>query len=181
MWHLPNLLFGGWTTASYALWLALTIATSFIYTWVFNNTGGSILIAALLHATINKGSGLTMGLVPGLEDELALYGAIALAFGVAAVAVVVATRGRLGYRAQGEPPEAPSRAQRLILVRRRTARALSATRQGASILDRPTAVPKVSRRNTDERGIMRATASTDMDYRKISTKRRQTPLRGACA
>jgi uncharacterized protein len=109
MWHLPNLLFGGWTTASYALWLALTIATSFIYTWVFNNTGGSILIAALLHATINKGSGLTMGLVPGLEDELALYGAIALAFGVAAVVVVVATRGRLGYWAQGEPPEAPSR------------------------------------------------------------------------
>lgn len=109
MWHLPNLLFGGWTVTSYALWLAVTIATSFIYTWVFNNTGGSILIAALLHAAINKGSGLTMGLVPGLEDELAMYGAIAIAFTVAAVVLVVATRGRLGYRAQGESPEAPAR------------------------------------------------------------------------
>lgn len=109
MWHLPNLLFGGWTVASYALWLAVTIATSFIYTWVFNNTGGSILIAALLHAAINKGSGLTMGLVPGLEDELAMYGAIAIAFTVVAVVLVVATRGRLGYRAQGESPEAPDR------------------------------------------------------------------------
>ena len=109
MWHLPNLLFGGWTVTSYALWLAVTIATSFIYTWVFNNTGGSILIAALLHAAINKGSGLTMGLVPGLEDELAMYGAIAIAFTVAAVVLVVATRGRLGYRVQGESPEAPAR------------------------------------------------------------------------
>jgi membrane protease YdiL (CAAX protease family) len=104
-WHLPNLLFGGWTGLSYALWIALTIASTFIYTWVFNNTGGSILLAALLHAAINKGSGLTMGLVPGLEDELALYGAVALAFSVAAVVLVAATRGRLGYRAERAPLE----------------------------------------------------------------------------
>ena len=43
--------------------------------------------------------------VPGLDDELAQYGAIALAFGVAAVVVVVATRGRLGYRAERMPLE----------------------------------------------------------------------------
>lgn len=102
-WHLPNLLFGGWTVLSYVLWVVLTIASAFVYTWVFNNTGGSILMAALLHAAINKGSGLTMGLVPGLEDafNVQVYGAVALAFTVAAVALVAATRGRLGYRAQG--------------------------------------------------------------------------------
>ena len=54
-------------------------------------------------------TGLTMGLVPGLEDELAQYGAIALAFGVAAVVLVVATRGRLGYRIERAPLEAPPR------------------------------------------------------------------------
>ncbi len=64
-------------------------------------------MAALLHAAINKGSGLTMGLVPGLEDEfhVTAYGAVALAFGVAAVVVVAATRGRLGYREQRVPLE----------------------------------------------------------------------------
>ena len=104
-WHLPNLLFGGWTGLSYALWLALTIASAFIYTWVFNNTAGSILIAALLHAAINKSSGLTVGLVPGLEDAffVQVYAAVAIAFAVVAILLVAATRGRLGYRAQGMP------------------------------------------------------------------------------
>ena len=65
----------------------------------------------VLHAAINKGSGLTMGLVPGLEDtfNVQLYGAIALAFVAVAFVLVAATRGRLGYRAQTAPLEAPSR------------------------------------------------------------------------
>ncbi len=85
MWHLPNVLFGGWTGLSFTLWMVLTIASAFIYTWVYNNTGGSILLAALL------------------------YGAVALAFTIAAVVLVVATRGRLGYRAQRADLEASPR------------------------------------------------------------------------
>ena len=101
MWHLPNVLFGGWTGLSFSLWMALTISSAFIYTWVYNNTGGSILLAALLHGAINGGTELVTGLLPGFDDELhmTLYGAVALAFAVAAVVLVVATRGRLGYRA----------------------------------------------------------------------------------
>jgi membrane protease YdiL (CAAX protease family) len=102
MWHLPNLLFGGWTGLSYGLWLVLTVASAFIYTWVSNHTRGSLLLAALLHGAINGGSGLVgaRGLLPGFDDTLHvhLYGAVALAFTVAAVALVAATRGRLGYR-----------------------------------------------------------------------------------
>jgi uncharacterized protein len=64
MWHLPNVLFGGWTGLSFSLWMALTIASTFIYTWVYNNTGGSILLAALLHGAINGGTGLVAGLLP---------------------------------------------------------------------------------------------------------------------
>lgn len=112
MWHLPNVLFGGWTGLSFSLWLAATVAAAFIYTWVYNRTGGSILMAALLHGAINGSSGLVTGLLPGFNDalNLPLYGADALAFTIAAVVLVVASRGRLGYRAQKEPPEAPSRA-----------------------------------------------------------------------
>ncbi len=107
-WHLPNVLFGGWTGLSFSLWLVQTLASAFIYTWVYNRTGGSILLAALLHGAINGSSGLVTGLLPGFNDALnvPLYGADALAFTIAAVVLVVATRGRLGYRAEKAPPEA---------------------------------------------------------------------------
>ena len=111
MWHLPNLLFGGYTGTSYALWLVLTIASAFIYTWVFNNTAGSILLAALLHAAINMGSGLVTGLIPGLEGAFRVpaYGAIALAFVTVALVLVTATMGRLGYRAHRASPQPSAR------------------------------------------------------------------------
>jgi membrane protease YdiL (CAAX protease family) len=109
LWHLPNVLFGGYTGRSFALWAALTVASTFLYTWVYNRTGGSVLIAALLHGAINGGSGIigARGLLPGFDDALHLhrYGAIALAFTVAALALVAATRGRLGYR---PAPPAPA-------------------------------------------------------------------------
>ncbi len=111
LWHLPNVLFGGWTALSFSLWLAATVSAAFVYTWVYNHTGGSILMAALLHGAINGSSGLVTGLLPGFNDALnvALYGADALAFTVAAVVLVVATRGRLGYRAQGASLEPAAR------------------------------------------------------------------------
>jgi uncharacterized protein len=111
LWHLPNLLFGGWTGASYALWLVGTLAVAFVYTWLFNNTGGSILLVALLHAAINMSSGLVLDLVPGIEDEFGvlLYGAIAIACVIVALVLIAATRGRLGYRAERVPLEAPTR------------------------------------------------------------------------
>jgi membrane protease YdiL (CAAX protease family) len=110
-WHLPNLLFGGWTGASYALWLVGTLAVAFVYTWLFNNTGGSILLAALLHAAINISSGLVLDLVPGMEDEFGvqLYGAVAITCVIVALVLVAATRGRLGYRAERVTLEAPIR------------------------------------------------------------------------
>jgi membrane protease YdiL (CAAX protease family) len=111
LWHLPNVLFGGYTVTSYALWVVLTIASAFIYTWVFNNTAGSILLAALLHAAINMGSGLVTGLTPGLEGAFRVqaYGAVAIAFVAVVLVLVTATRGRLGYRAHTASPEPSAR------------------------------------------------------------------------
>ena len=107
LWHLPNLLFGGYTGLSYALWLALTIASAFIYTWVYNHTGGSVLIAALLHGAINGSSGFLgpRGLLPGFDDALHLhkYGALALGFTAVALVLIAATRGRLGYGGDSAP------------------------------------------------------------------------------
>ena len=46
-----------------------------------------------------------MGLVPGLEAAfyVQVYAAVAIAFVAVAIVLVAATRGRLGYRAQGMP------------------------------------------------------------------------------
>jgi len=110
-WHLPNVLFGGWTGLSYTLWLVGTLAVAFVYTWVFNNTAGSILLAALLHAAINMSSGLVLDLVPGVEDAFGvqMYGAVAIACVIVALVLVAATRGKLGYRPESVPPEPSAR------------------------------------------------------------------------
>ena len=39
---------------SYGLWLALTVASSFICTWVYTHTGGSVLIGALAAIDSNR-------------------------------------------------------------------------------------------------------------------------------
>ena len=64
-------------------------------TWAFNSTKGSLPVVALLHASIDTtASGAVLAtFYPGIDGRL-LYGAIALV----AVAVIVVTRGRLGYR-----------------------------------------------------------------------------------
>jgi hypothetical protein len=66
---------------------------------VYNRTDGSLLLAALLHGAINGSAALVNGLLPDFNDALRLrgYGALALAFTVVALALVIATRGRLGY------------------------------------------------------------------------------------
>jgi uncharacterized protein len=71
------------------------IVMTVIWTWVFNNARGSILMAILLHAASNATGTFFGQVVPDLPAEFgvtmfALYAAIA-------VVVVITTRGRLGY------------------------------------------------------------------------------------
>jgi hypothetical protein len=77
------------------------ISFSVIITWVFNHTRGSVLLAILAHTAINWSQFfLTSELFPaaGTNEEGPL-----VTFGLTALVLVVATRGRLGYaRATGE-------------------------------------------------------------------------------
>jgi len=73
---------------SAALWrLAYLIGWSILFTWMYNNTRGSALLAVLLHGSLNAGSALT--LFPDLpfstRRSLLFLTIIPLAAGIAAL------------------------------------------------------------------------------------------------
>lgn len=90
LWHAPAFYYGagksgGWTTL--ALFTLLTTALSVIFTWVYNGSRGSLLIAALLHASFNATENAVKGFVPPLDEggtATTLY-----ALGVLAIAVLL--------------------------------------------------------------------------------------------
>jgi membrane protease YdiL (CAAX protease family) len=91
---------GGLTARGAGVFVLFGISLSVIMTWVFNHTRGSLLVAILLHTAVNWSQLITNELFPAAasneEGPLAAYG-------LAALLLVVATRGRLGYaRALGQ-------------------------------------------------------------------------------
>jgi membrane protease YdiL (CAAX protease family) len=59
VWHLPAFVFAvpGYT-GSFGLYTLLVVGVSIVFTWLYNNTDGSILLAMLLHGGVNAASGL---------------------------------------------------------------------------------------------------------------------------
>ncbi|USZ71404.1 CPBP family intramembrane glutamic endopeptidase [Natronosalvus halobius] len=108
LYHIPAFftpILGPVTVGEFGAFMVTAIGASFIYTWVFNGSGGSLLIVILLHAAGNASSSL----LGGLFDELPYGGwaAIvidggalgAIVFSIIAALLVVLTGGRLSYRA----------------------------------------------------------------------------------
>ena len=102
LWHLPLFFIPGWDTPhdspiDIALFVVLAVGISFTFTWVFNNTDGSVLLAVLAHGSLNMGVATAYDLfpTPAVTDGFASF---VVGLGVVAVAVIVLTRGRLGYR-----------------------------------------------------------------------------------
>ena len=83
---------------SVVIWIT---ALSFVFTWVFNNTRGSILLAMLLHASWDTAitiAALRLLLFPSLKMS-GLYGlGLLLTEIVVAGVIIAATRGRLSYQ-----------------------------------------------------------------------------------
>ena len=74
----------------------MVLALAPVMTWLFNHTGESVLLAILAHASVNTVQQMVAQLFAGTASTLVN---LLLAFGVVALVLVVATRGRLGYRA----------------------------------------------------------------------------------
>lgn len=101
-WHTPGY-FGGWLTGSPFALLLSSLAFSVVMTWIYNNTGGSILLMILLHSSSNATLALGGLVLPSTMSEPVMSfvnnGWIpALAYTVAAVAVLLMTRGKLSFR-----------------------------------------------------------------------------------
>jgi membrane protease YdiL (CAAX protease family) len=92
VWHLPLYLLGtdNRPLGLFPAWVLLTVAASVILTWMYNGTGGSLLIVVLFHAASNLP--LTVLLEP-LEDQVAQPFLIYVALMVLAAAFVVAAVG----------------------------------------------------------------------------------------
>jgi membrane protease YdiL (CAAX protease family) len=85
-WHLPLWLTGapGRTPVLYAAFVVSVISLSVILTWVYNSTGGSLLMVVLLHATFNLPMTLAIDELGGRATvPLLLY------FGLTVVAAIV--------------------------------------------------------------------------------------------
>ncbi len=102
-WHIPLFFVTGLSQAHFNFlpyWLA-AICVTILQTWVYNNTGGSVLIAMLLHEAQDTTSVLSLRIAPQFLERTPEY---AIVFGVTAIAVLLITRGRLSYQGGQSAP-----------------------------------------------------------------------------
>jgi membrane protease YdiL (CAAX protease family) len=113
LWHLPLYLFiPGYNGAGTGLlgilgpfveFVIMVMAMAYVFTWVFNNTCGSLLLAILLHASINTASIMLPYLFRSLPQTGSLLFGLSqsLVWVVLAVLIIAVTRGRLSYCSAG--------------------------------------------------------------------------------
>jgi hypothetical protein len=103
LWHLPVYTYSGglvplepFDLSTFALGTVLMAIMTISWTWVYNNSGGSILLAVRLHSSFNASGSLIGQLIPVFPHEATLL--VNGAFVVIPLLLVFATRGRLSYR-----------------------------------------------------------------------------------
>jgi membrane protease YdiL (CAAX protease family) len=96
VWHLPIFLMAGaFTIPAFALYIVGTIPLTILFTWLFNNTRGSVLLAMLFHGSINT-SYIILPIEPAFPVWVVLLWALAL--------LIIATqRGWFSRRETAQP------------------------------------------------------------------------------
>jgi uncharacterized protein len=84
------------------VWAVIHLAARVVMAWMYNNTGRSVLLVGLFHSTFDATVWWANRIVPGPGGTAALLGSGVVL--VAAVVLVIATRGRLSYRPTSVPP-----------------------------------------------------------------------------
>jgi len=103
LWHMPLFLteWGGYPEANWtrpASFAVFCIAFNVVMAWVFNRTGQSLPLAMLAHVSVNNFMSVVWSeMFPAVSENVTSY-ALAVSAVIAAVIVIIATRGQLGYR-----------------------------------------------------------------------------------
>lgn len=104
LWHLPKFMTVG-SAQDYPIGLFLldTVAQAILYTWVYNSTGGSLLLVTLLHASSNTATVFLPILPAATGDSTALLISFGVHGALAAAVVLVAGPARLSRVALAQP------------------------------------------------------------------------------
>jgi membrane protease YdiL (CAAX protease family) len=102
-WHLPLFLTSwqeGASGPAICEFILGTVSIAIIISWVFNHTRGSLLIAILIHATVDAFTSVAAETGLFSEQWMQKYEDLALMIGAGVVALVLiaVTHGRLGYQ-----------------------------------------------------------------------------------
>ncbi|MBM2622739.1 CPBP family intramembrane metalloprotease [Actinoplanes sp. LDG1-06] len=112
-WHLPLFFteWAGWPDVDWRMpaeFVLSSVLLSIVLTWVFNRSGESLPLAMLLHANVNTVFSLAWPQIfPRLDAFSDSLHALVIGSGLAALVLIVATRGRLG----APPPSTPCESQ----------------------------------------------------------------------
>jgi uncharacterized protein len=103
LWHLPGFLVPqklppSGTVMDFVRFALALIPLAYIIQFVFNNTGGSVLMAILTHATWNTFYSAVIVEAFPAPVVVGSYLNLTIAGWVLALALIAFTRGRLGYR-----------------------------------------------------------------------------------
>lgn len=109
VWHLPLYLIGPYADLSFALYAPAVVAMAVVFTWLYNATGGSVVLAMILHVQINTAQAW-VPVADAAASEVAYADAafvtafqigILVAYVVAALAVVAVSGTRLNADRSG--------------------------------------------------------------------------------
>jgi len=115
--HFPLLFISGGLTDSgrlaasdvpayvFYLLVLFSVPVRLLVTWIFNSTGGSLPLVALAHASLDTtgSAAILTGFYPDVDGRLMYFG-----LAIVAIAVLVITRGRLGYHEVSPAAPAPA-------------------------------------------------------------------------
>ena len=102
LWHMPLFLteWGGYPDADWTRpvsFAVFCIGFNVVMAWIFNRTGQSLPLAILAHVGVNTFMSIVWSEMFPTVSESVTSNALAVSAVVAAIVVIVATRGRLGY------------------------------------------------------------------------------------
>jgi len=111
-WHVPQYLTGGVQTGGmmpFFIFVPVTIVLTILFTWVFNNTRGSLVATTVMHFAFNFSGGHIAGLL-GLVPGMVLYGASGGLVVLAILAVIFFGPKHLSRKPVSELPIEPAEA-----------------------------------------------------------------------